>query len=174
MKPLSRAFNVAVVTMANKVCPMGYDVAADDAPHSLPSLKAHIQKTGRMLVWSGASDKTIFACPETNWAFRAWHDWTHYRYNYPITDKGAALAGKRQQSHIRAQFGEGLQTEFFCSLIHFEIIEQLDYKNTFGQFPDDQMALAKSLGYDRAVIEAKSIWATPLTTSNLIPSNIQE
>ncbi len=148
MEPLSTAFNVAVITMANKVCPNGYDVANESAPHTLKALKGYVKNTGRILVWSGASDSSIFACQETNWAFRAWHDWNHWRYELPFTDKGEAAVCKKQQQQIRDQYGAGQQTEYFCSLLYFEIMEQLDYKNMFGQFPDNQIGLAKALGYD--------------------------
>lgn len=145
-KPLCRAFNVAVMTMAQRLFPMGFDVSAD-APATLEALTAHYEKTGRFLISNLYSAKTIYACPETNHHFRAWHDWTHWHLQAPFEDSGERHVCEHQKRQLRERFSPGAQTDRFCRLIHFEIIEQLEYKNTFGQFPNDQMALAIALGY---------------------------
>ena len=149
MEPLSRAFNIAVVAIANRLHPTGYDVG-DPAPSTLQELQNHINTTGRMLVWNGASDKTIYADPETNWAFRAWHDWCHYTFNLEFNKEGKRKAYEIQKDHIRLVYGLGAQTDLFCDLIEFEIMGQFEYKEVFGNFPEDQMALAVALGVGQA------------------------
>lgn len=37
----------------------------------------HYQETGRICVWAGASDGTVFGDRKHNWMYRAWHDWCH-------------------------------------------------------------------------------------------------
>ncbi|KKN52654.1 hypothetical protein LCGC14_0610480 [marine sediment metagenome] len=149
MEPLSKAFNVAVITIANRLHPTGYDVG-DPAPSTLQELQDHINTTGRMLVWNGASNKTIYACSETNWAFRAWHDWCHYTYNLKFDKEGERKACEIQKDHIRLIYDPGTQTDLFCDLIEFEIMGQFEYKEVFGNFPEDQMALAFALGIGQA------------------------
>lgn len=145
-KPLCLAFNVAVITMANRVCPTGYDVSPD-APQTLEELKAHVEKTKRITVWDGHCDQTIYACAETNYAFRAWHDWTHLFLQAPFNDKGERAVCVQQQAHLMTVFGTGRNTDRFLRLIYFEVMEQQDFKNTFGHFPDNQIGLAINLGY---------------------------
>ena len=146
-KPLCRAFNVAVHTMSQRLFPMGFDVSPD-APSTLEALTKHHEKTGRFLISSLYSDHTIYACAETNHAFRAWHDWVHWHLQEPFESAGECHVCARQQSQLRARFGPGKQTDRFCGLIYFEVMEQVYYKNEHGQFPDDQMALAVKLGYN--------------------------
>ena len=153
MEPLSKAFNIAVVAITNRLHPTGYNVGGS-APSTLQELKAHINTTRRMLVWDGASDKTIYACPETNWAFRAWHNWCHYTHDLKFDKEGdERKACEIQKDHIRLNnllYGSKAQTDLFCDLIEFEIISQFEYKKIFGNFPEDQMALAVALGVGQA------------------------
>ena len=145
MEPLSKAFNVAVMAMANRLMPMGYDIA-ENAPSTLEKLQAHVAETGRICVWNGASDKTIFAYPEHNWAFRAWQDWCHYKHNLEFNEAGKRKACDMQKQHIQKYYGYGPQSQLFCDLLEFEIMGQFEYKKVFGNFPEDQMALAIALG----------------------------
>ena len=149
MEPLSKAFNTAVVTIANRLHPTGYDIG-DPAPSTLQELQDHINTTGRMLVWNGASDKTIYACPETNWAWRAWHDWCHYTFDLEFDKDGERTACEIQKRHIQLTYGPRPQAKLFCNLIEFEIMSQFEYKEVFGNFPEDQMALAVALGVGQA------------------------
>ena len=76
---LSRKLNAAVLAMVNNLLPMGYDVS-DNAPDTYEKLVNHVNKTGRILVWSGASETTIYGDREVNYAFRAWHDYVHFTH----------------------------------------------------------------------------------------------
>src|SRR5438067_89761 len=78
-RPVDAALNRAVLRMAAIVCPGGYDVSSS-APSSFRELVRHLDDGGRMTVYGGGSEGTIFADNEVNYAFRAWHDWTHYRH----------------------------------------------------------------------------------------------
>lgn len=137
-QPLDRAFNVAVRHIADKLFPTGFDVSAH-APETLPDITIHIERTGRMRVWSGASDQTIFGCTETNWAFRAWHDWTHWRYQYPFTPVGEAATCAMQQSHLITLYGEEA-SRVWRIMLDIEINGQIRYAASNGDFPSDQHA----------------------------------
>jgi hypothetical protein len=53
--------------------PTGYDVS-DDAPSTFRGLCKHLDSGGRMTVYRGGSEATIFADNEVNYAFRAFLD----------------------------------------------------------------------------------------------------
>jgi len=54
-----RQLNVAVLTIANRLMPCGWDVGVD-APSTYEELVEHYETTGRIKVWDGASDRTIY------------------------------------------------------------------------------------------------------------------
>lgn len=53
-----------------------YDIM-DEAPRTDVEVIRHYRETGRLAVWAGASDGTIYGPREANWMYRAWHDWCH-------------------------------------------------------------------------------------------------
>jgi len=140
--PLSNGFNVAVQTIARRIFPCGFDVSAE-APGDYESLLAHHKKTGRILVWSGASDQTIFACPQTNYDFRAWHDSKHVLYELPFTQGGEYVAMTLQQGDIRALY-DGPVADYFCAILDAEIMGQFHYNAAHGGFPVDQISFVKA------------------------------
>jgi hypothetical protein len=142
-QPLNPAFNCAVVGMANRLFPCGYDVS-DVAPSTFAELCDHIKRTGRICVWNGASDRTIFGSgnAEINYAFRAWHDWSHWRYSLDFTRDGEYAVAHRQMDHMIALYGIDA-AQPFCHLIACEVIGQFDYREAYGDFPADQMEFAR-------------------------------
>ncbi len=161
MKPVNRAFNVAVQHMAAQLFPTGFDVKAD-APSSIIELCKSFE-SGRLTVWNGASDNTIFACPETNYCFRAWHDHCHIRPNirtrspleslsvfnpalaYGFTRAGEKRAITEQIVDVYRVFGNGLSARTFAALLQAEIIGQFDYaENHGGAFPERQADFARA------------------------------
>jgi hypothetical protein len=145
MHPLSVSFNAAVMTMARMVCRAGYDVAHDgSAPESLAELRAHIAATGRILVDGRNCDATIFADAEHNYAFRAWHDWTHWRYQLPFTIAGETAVALQQIADLRAVYGAGAETEVFSALIWEEIVGQAEHFAATGSFPPNQRVFAEA------------------------------
>lgn len=136
--PVNSDFNAAVLHIANQLMPRGWNVA-DDAPSTPETIKASYD-TGRPTVWSGASDKTSFADPEVNYAFRAWHDWAHYRHNLPLTLEGEIAAAYVQASHLVSLYGQTPQTQGFVALLFAEAIGMARYNEIIGAFPVDQAA----------------------------------
>lgn len=136
-QPLSQAFNAAVQTIANKLNPCGYDI--DDFPHrvapsSLRQLNWHIEIFGRILVSGEHCDNTIYA-------FRAWHDWTHWHLQAEFTPEGERAVCEEQKRHLH-KLGFGTK---FDVLIDCEVVGQLEYQARYGEFPRDQYAF--TLGY---------------------------
>lgn len=156
-KPLSIRFNAAVMTMANKVCPDGYDVGDEfgywvgppdqmgyctypKVPDSLAELQDHVARTGRILVDGRHSDHTIFGCPEHNWAFRAWHDWTHLTIHAEFTLDGELAVAHRQIEDLCRVYGHNEDTRLWSRYIMAEVYGQACYHHTTGEFPADQVA----------------------------------
>ncbi|MDE2096219.1 MAG: hypothetical protein KGL39_03170 [Patescibacteria group bacterium] len=139
MEPYSLEFNAAVMTMANRVCPCGYDVsdAAHSAPDSLAALNKHIETTRRILVSRDHSDNTIFSDPEINWAFRAWHDWTHWRIQAEFDLVGEVEVALRQVKDLTTVYGPAFGNRY-QPIIFAEGIGHTLLKELTGKFPIDQ------------------------------------
>ena len=144
MVPLDRAFNIAVNHMAARVCPTGFDVTMDEAaaPNTLDRLLRHIERTGRILVWGGCCDATIFAWGETNAAFRAWHDWTHYILRAPFDLPGERAVCARQQADLALIYPGHPNLPLWHRLLEIEIVGQAVYLTATGSFPADQREFA--------------------------------
>ncbi len=145
-QPLSRGFNIAVSTIARRVLPCGFDVS-DDAPGTYKALTTHYEKTGRVLVWSGASEFSVYACRETNYAFRAWHDSKHILFNLPFDMAGEVEVMRLQQADVRALY-DGRQADLFCAILEAEVIGQGEYNNLYGGYPVDQFAFVAAYLHD--------------------------
>lgn len=153
MEPVNRAFNVAVLQCAARLHPTGFGVL-DNAPDSLDAINAYVARHKRFAVWSGASTQTIFACEETNYAFRAWHDWHHWKLQAPFSAEGEHEVFKAQWRDLVQLYGP---TPFiyrpgsrnagfyalplmraFYALLNAEIMGQLAHQERHGDFPTDQ------------------------------------
>jgi hypothetical protein len=150
LDPISLHFNAAVKAIAERLMPLGFDVEedSDKAPSTLDALQRRYLNTGRVLVWGGASDRTIFGDPAYNHAFRAWHDWCHLQGAYDFTPEGEHAAYLMQRDHLAAHFGRaephGGRQFFHCErLLQAEVLGQLTYAKLHGDaFPDDQRGFA--------------------------------
>lgn len=142
MKPLDLDLNHAVVAMARKAFPEGFDVSPT-APDTLDKLNALLNAGHRMAVYDGGSDATIFASAFVNYCFRAWHDFHHWTGDLPFTPEGEAEACRRQCQNLLAFYGDNALTRQWCKVLDCEINGQLAYASRHnGSFPVDQMAFA--------------------------------
>lgn len=98
------------------------------------------QKTGKILVWIGASDKTIFGENPSgingNWAFRCFHEMTHISRGIGFNFAGESMVCSIQCSMIPVDWV--LERE----LIQIEIIGQNQYFNIHKCFLKDQRKFA--------------------------------
>jgi hypothetical protein len=143
MQPLDRSFNIAVLHIANKLCPGGYEVA-DDAPDTYEKLRAHLDLKKQMKVWSGGSETTIYAEPEVNWAFRAWHDWCHYNGAHAFTPEGERAVFEMQRSHLLLFYTDCLRTRQWTKILRAEVMGQQEYFYKHGFYPQDQRAFVEA------------------------------
>jgi hypothetical protein len=147
MKPFSLEFNAACVAMAARVNPGGFLVSGIDtalaAPTSLAELRACEKATGCIVVDSANSYATIFADAEVNYAFRAWHDWTHLRYSAEFNLCGETLVAEMQIRDLAKVYGASF-AERYKPLIYAEVIGQALYKELTGAFPVEQRAFDKT------------------------------
>ena len=143
MDILDRSFNIAVLQACNRILPCGFDVSAE-APNTFEALKAHHNATGRILVWSGASDYTIFGDREINFAFRAWHDSRHLIHNLPFTFAGESAVARIQAKDILAIYGLCDSFFRFVRYLQCEIVGQAIFKEARGDFPENQIAFARA------------------------------
>ena len=141
--PLDIHLNVAVMHMADVVCPAGFDVS-DTAPSTFPELMAFIETHRRITVFSGGSEKTIYADREVNYCFRAWHDWCHWRGRFDFSLEGETAVWQMQCDHFRSLFGDSAMTRRWQKILYVEVVEQWLFHERHGYFPDDQMAFTRS------------------------------
>lgn len=148
-KPFSLSLNIAILTIAGRLFPCGYDVA-ESAPSSLEELNAQIDATGRMLVYSGNSDCTVYGSPEVNWAFRAWHDWCHWKAQHPFNLAGERACLEMQRQHLRTVYGDTHpDLPVWDAVLEAEVIGQATYHDATGEFPVDQVTFTRELIEER-------------------------
>jgi len=138
-QPLDIGLNVAVQHIAARYCPTGFDVS-ESAPNSFNELITHIETTGRICVYSGGSDQTIFADAETNYAFRAWHDAIHFNNRFEFTTLGEFETWRAHCRDLFKLFGENKKTHKWADLLYAEIVGQAEYLARHGSFPANQYA----------------------------------
>ena len=138
-QPIDKEFNELVLTMAQCLMPHGFEVATD-APQTYEALRDYYNETGKIKVWNGASECTIFGYPVVNWAFRAWHDWVHVMNSLEFTVDDEHSVMRFQQLQIIELLGNTAQAQRFCMYLEAEIDGQAEYFQKHGHFPEDQRA----------------------------------
>lgn len=141
--PLDRTLNAAVLHIAALKFPRGFDVSPS-APDTFEKLCALLDSGARMHVFDGGSDATIFGDASVNHAFRAWHDWHHYRHALPFTPEGEARACLYQVADLVAEYGDNATTRQWARILDAEINGQLAYCAARGAFPDNQDAFTRA------------------------------
>jgi len=108
---------------------------ADIAPDTFESLTRHI---GVPVVWSGASERTIYADPRVNHAFRAWHDALHLRLGAGFDLEGESRVAL-EQARIVCQY-----SHTWARLVMAEVQDQAEYSIKNGLFVSDQVKFSLS------------------------------
>jgi hypothetical protein len=98
----------------------------DNAPNSFKDLS----NESNLVIWSGASDNTIWSESKANWLFRAHHDLIHVKYSLDFTLDGEIEVARIQANNID---NEILAQVFLC-----EVIDQAEYFKRHGTFPVNQ------------------------------------
>lgn len=100
------------------------------------TFKKHLKRyeeTGKIHIWTGASNNTIFGINEINYFFRAWHDLTHIENNLGYSYNEEFIVCEIQKNELPKNWI--LERD----LIHAEIIGQglYNFYNS-GQFVKNQ------------------------------------
>lgn len=139
-KVFSFGLNQAIHTMALRLFPTGYLVSETEAPETYQALCDRLNAGKPMMVYSGGSNETIYGDKEINWAFRAWHDWCHWKGGFDFTEEGEAAACEMQIEHLMQVYGDSEDTREWASILRAEVNGQVQYEAIHGSFPQDQAA----------------------------------
>lgn len=110
-------------------------VVADKAPETLIEVIRTFKETNKLVVWSGASELTIWGTPQDNYLFRAWHDYCHILGHFSFDAKGESATCLMQQSQI--------ESSFLQKALNIEINGQLEHMQATGNFPLNQIEFFK-------------------------------
>lgn len=146
--PLCIGYNIAVRAMTRRIFTTGYDTVSNinEAPTSLEELNEVMNGgKGRMIVWDGACDRTIFDCPETNQDFRAWHDWAHWVKQAPFTLDGEVKAIDYQCENLITVHGDTDEVAYWRTLLRTDIVGTFAHREITGDYPEDQRAWTEHL-----------------------------
>jgi hypothetical protein len=103
--------------------------AKEFAPDSFAKLRANI--TSGLVVWSGASENTIYGDPIVNHAFRAWHDSTHIRLNADFSPEG--------EKRVALEQARLIGSDMWAKILIGEVVGQAEYFAKYGKFPANQV-----------------------------------
>lgn len=92
-------------------------------------------KGSQLIVWTGASDDTIFGDKFVNWAFRALHDALHIKTGYDFSPDAEIELGR-----IQANQYSGI----IADLVYCEVAGQAAYYKNNGIFIQNQVQFTKA------------------------------
>jgi len=156
-QPLDPDLNNAIRTIASRVLPRGF-CASDRAPSTLEELTAHVEANNHFAVWNGASGRSIYGDPATNYAFRAWHDWCHYIGGLPFDMTGEERVCSMQVRQLFIEHGNTPLTRYWQKIIEAEVIGQNKFAHIHKRFPDDQMGFVQAYLHDPQSALSWSLW----------------
>ena len=125
MQILSRSLN-SYITKKAALIPWE---AKSFAPETIEDLIKNYRERKIITIWDGASDNTIYGDPKVNFAFRAWHDYTHAILNTDFTLSGETVTALHQARQVGDKNG---------NIIIAEVVAQAQHFFDTGDFPADQ------------------------------------
>ncbi len=143
MKPIDPKLNEAILRIARTINPRGYGVS-QNPPSSYDALVAHLDAGKRMVVFDGGSDQTIYASPQVNHAFRAWHDHCHGVGHNDFSIEGEIATWKMQCLHLYLSCGRTLRTRYWAQLLHAEVVGQRLYFARHKNYIHNQRAFVET------------------------------
>ena len=149
LQPLDGTLNDAVLTVTRQLVPIFY---VDDAtaPSTYRQLCRHMDAGHVLVVADEGSDHTIFGDPSVNHAFRAWHDYTHWRYGYDFSVQGEMHNCNAQIEHLLHFYGPTEDVFRWAEFLVAEVIGQLLYYKKYGEYIADQRAFVQAYIEDAA------------------------
>lgn len=120
-----------------------YYEGAENAPNSYDEVLKEFnqagQNGGRIRVYSGSCENTIYTAAPVNLAFRFWHDYLHFKNKFDFSRTGEELTALIHCGQVAARFGLGsveyllMQVDTFGQVAHFWDV---------GGFVDNQLNFA--------------------------------
>jgi hypothetical protein len=132
-----------VRAISARLWPQGYDVATN-APATFKALKAEFAVRGRITVFDGGCESTIYAAPATNHAFRAWHDHGHLHGGYDFSVAGETATARLQIQQLREFMGNDPQADEFSMILEADVIGQSLYYARRKAFVNDQVSFVRA------------------------------
>ena len=155
MEPLDRGFNAAILSIAAELFPDGFDVSPD-APGTYKALKGHLDAGKRLVVYDGGSEGTIYVDPAVNHAFRAWHDYSHWKGEHDFSLEGECAVFEMQRRHLLYLYGDSAQTRRW--ILRAEVIGQRLFYERYKRFVDDQRGFIEAYLKDPEATLLWSLW----------------
>lgn len=117
-------------------------VASNDAPNDYKSMLSSIADKGLYVVYSGASENSIFTTNEYNFKFRALHDHGHCKNNLSFSFKDEKKLGLIQANElywIALKLGYSYEIAYnVFDLVHADIVGQIEFYEKTGEYVKDQ------------------------------------
>ena len=152
--PFDPRLNDAVLRITDSL--VGNYCVADDAPGTYAALKRHLDAGQLLIVAAAGSSATIFGDPTVNYAFRAWHDWCHWKGECDFSLNGEMATCCIQLSHVQRFYGLNDRTCYWRSLLIAEMIGQRRYYELHREYVEDQRAFTRAYIADpQAALAAK-------------------
>lgn len=101
-----------------------------------PSTELELFNSPTLIVWSGASDNTIYQDNNVNYAFRALYDVLHLETKLNFSVDAEIELGRIQASKY--------DSDIMQELVYCEVAMQAMHYKTTGQFVSDQIAFTKT------------------------------
>lgn len=96
--------------------------------------------TGKLVIWSGASDNTVFGDASINWLFRAWHDFSHIRSGVCNREHGPLGCFEPIAEYAVADWQCVGLSDSLAKIVQLEVSGQARHFATTGKFIVDQVA----------------------------------
>lgn len=138
-RPLCPKFNQAVVHMANRLLPDGFDVSAS-APATYRSLVNLLDSGQKLVVYDGDTNNGIYADPQVNYCFRAWHDYCHWLGRHDFSLAGEEATWRLMSQQLLSEFGVSRETLGWCQIMEIEVVGQRKFYEKYRTFVLDQSA----------------------------------
>ena len=110
----------------------------DDIGGTLKKMIEIYKNTGKISIWTGCSETSIFADPKINHKFRAWHDFHHVTKNLSFDEIGEKQVCEYQKNDLPKTY------IFERILLDIEINGQIEYLLKKGNFVNNQIDFCKS------------------------------
>lgn len=150
-------FDKLILSLAKSHWPQGWDVGPN-APDNFSHLKAEYAARGRITVFNGVCDNTIYGSPEVNYAFRAWHDALHIAHNLGFdTDSEIKVSNHQVQQVRQAQDISWVETHCFSRWVAADVAGQALYYRRHKRFVQNQRAFVEAYMYD-PVVALEHFW----------------